>query len=78
MFSGAAPPDEGTLQAALRSCFPDALTDSRQFEDAVANVSLLYVAGYETTSNAITHTLSALALDQESQALLVEVRPAVC
>lgn len=76
LFSQPPEEDARTLQAALRSCFPDAMTDVRQFEDAVANVSFMYVAGFETTSNAVVHTLSALAIDQDSQALLVEVRPA--
>lgn len=69
------PPDNTrTLWAAIRDCFPAAMTESQQFEDAVANVSLMYVAGFETTGNATMHTLSALALDQASQSLIVEVR----
>lgn len=68
------PPDNTrTLWAAIRECFPDAMTDVRQFEDAVANVSLMYTAGFETTGNGTMHTLCALALDQASQSLIVEV-----
>ena len=74
MYSKAPPEGSTTLWAALRAAFPDAMTDTRQFEDAVANVAFMYVAGYETTSNAIMHTLSALALDQDSQAAVVAVR----
>ena len=74
IYSKAPPEGSTTLWAALRAAFPDAMTDTRQFEDAVANVAFMYVAGYETTSNAIMHTLSALALDQDSQTVVAEVR----
>eukprot|EP00892_Ulva_mutabilis_P006221 jgi/Ulvmu1/3971/UM181_0005.1 len=72
IFGKAPPEGSTTLWAALRQAFPEAMTDEQQFEDAVANVAFMYVAGYETTSNAIMHTLAALALHPESHASLVQ------
>eukprot|EP00892_Ulva_mutabilis_P010420 jgi/Ulvmu1/7750/UM039_0058.1 len=72
IFGKAPPEGSTTLWAALRQAFPEAMTDEEQFEDAVANVGFMYVAGYETTSNAIMHTLAALALHPESHASLVQ------
>eukprot|EP00892_Ulva_mutabilis_P006220 jgi/Ulvmu1/3970/UM181_0004.1 len=72
IFGKAPPEGSTTLWAALRQAFPEAMTDEEQFEDAVANVAFMYVAGYKTTSNAIMHTLAALALHPESQTAVVQ------
>ena len=70
------PMPEGSTKiwAALRRAFPSALEDPKQYEDMLANVMFLYGASYETTSNAAMHTVAALALDQDSQTALAEVR----
>ena len=62
------------MWAALRSAFPSAMEDRGEYEDAIANVAFVYGASYETTANAAMHTIAALALDQDSQTALAEVR----
>eukprot|EP00892_Ulva_mutabilis_P006218 jgi/Ulvmu1/3969/UM181_0003.1 len=72
MFNDSDPNDTSSLAACLRAAYPDAMTDADQMERAVANAALLYFASYDNLSNAVSHTLSALALDQDSQTALVE------
>eukprot|EP00892_Ulva_mutabilis_P004477 jgi/Ulvmu1/2400/UM133_0001.1 len=65
-------PDDCTaFWATVRRAFPAALTDAHELEHAAAHLSL-YMAAYETTAAAVTHTLAALALDQDSQTALAE------
>ena len=73
VYSRPMPEGSTAFWATVRHAFPNAMSDPREFETAAANLSL-YIAAYETTSTAITHTLTALALDQDSQAALAEVR----
>lgn len=73
IYSKPAPPADSTaFWAVLRNAFPDAMTDAAQRESFISNVSLLYGAGYETTANAVRHTLAALAIDQDSMAAVAE------
>ena len=67
------PESSSKFWAAVRYAYPNALTDPAEYELALANLAFIYLAGYETTANAITHTLSALALDQDSQTVITEV-----
>eukprot|EP00892_Ulva_mutabilis_P010423 jgi/Ulvmu1/7753/UM039_0061.1 len=70
----ARPMPEGStaMWAALRRAYPEAMSDAQQFEAAVANVVVLYVAGFETAANAGLHTIAALAIDQDSQTAIAE------
>ena len=72
IFAKPPPGDSTAFWAALRNAFPDAMTDKAQLEGAVSNTSFIYAAGYETTANAVSHTLAALAIDQDSQTALAE------
>ena len=66
--------DTTTFWAGLRAAYPDAMTDTDQFERAAADAAVLYIAGYDNLANCIMHTLCALAIDQDSQAAVAEVR----
>jgi hypothetical protein len=67
------PADSTRFWVCLRNAFPEAMSDESQYERALANMWVIYAAGYETTANAISLTLAALALDAESQEGIAEV-----
>ena len=67
--------EDTKVWAALRRAFPSAMEDQTEFEKAVANITIIYVASYESTANAAMHTMAALALDQNSQEALCQVWP---
>lgn len=75
MYAKPLPEKSSKFWASVRYAYPDAMTDDAQFELAVSNLAFIYMAGYETTANAITNTLAALALDKDSQTVVAEVRP---
>lgn len=66
--------DSPAFWACVRRAYPDALTDTLHWRRAMSNISLMYVAGTETTSNAIGMILAALAVDRGSRARLEAVR----
>jgi cytochrome P450 len=68
------PQDCTAFWACLCRSFPEAMTDQRQYEYAIANLAVMYGAGSETTVNAIVMTLGALALDASSLQRLEQVR----
>jgi cytochrome P450 len=72
IYSRPLPEDSTAFWVCLRRAFPDALTSSKQHELAVANVGLIYSAGYETTASAIAGTLTVLALDNDTQTSLAK------
>ena len=71
------PDGSQAVWACLRRAFPNALHDKQQWEGAIANTGLLYMAGSETTANAIAFTLAALALDPDSLKQLEQVQLAL-
>ena len=60
--------------ACLRRAFPDALTDSAQWEGCVSNTMLTYGAGVGGTAASIALALTALALDSTSLTKLEQAR----
>ena len=74
MYARLLPEDSTAFWACLRRAFPDAMTDSKQYEQAVANVALVYAAGTETSATAIGSALAALAADPATMKALEDVR----
>ena len=69
------PEDSVAFWACLRRAFPDAMRDTRSAEygSALANISLVYLAGTETAATSLGMTLAVLAAHPESLKSLEEV-----
>ena len=68
--------DSITFWACLRRAFPDAMsagTRSADYGGALANVSLVYLAGTETTATSLGMTLAVLAAHPQTLRRLEEV-----